>query len=133
MIYAFEMAGRLNVNRWAVPLLLCLILAGPLASADQNSPENISAPNFESQLLEGDTTVRLSDFAGDVVLLNFWASWCFPCRYEMPHFQKIHGTFKDRGLTVVAVAVHDKLEDARAFQRFDLGTPIDEDVGSFLR
>lgn len=51
--------------------------------------------------------VRLSDFRGKVVLLNFWASWCPPCKDEMPGFQKVFLEFQDEGFTVVAVAVND--------------------------
>lgn len=47
------------------------------------------APNFELQTLEGDT-VELSDLRGERVLLNFWATWCPPCRAEMPDMQKFH-------------------------------------------
>ena len=69
----------------------------------------------ELQTLTGEAA-RLSDYAGKVMVLNFWASWCFPCRYEMPYLQAIHDRFEEQGLVVVAVAVDDELEAARAFR-----------------
>ncbi len=79
---------------------------------------------IELEALDG-RRVRLSDHRGKVIVLNFWASWCFPCRYEMPHLQAIHERFEDRGLTVIAVAVDDELAAARAFQqRYQFSFPM---------
>jgi thiol-disulfide isomerase/thioredoxin len=47
--------------------------------------------------------VRLADLRGQVVLLNFWATWCGPCRIEMPEFEKVYNAHKDDGLTILAV------------------------------
>ena len=52
-------------------------------------------------------TVRLSDFRGKVVLLNFWASWCVSCRDEMPGFQKVFLAYRDKGFSLIAVATSD--------------------------
>ena len=91
-------------------VMLLIAYQADVAGAD-NPPEL----DVELHTLTGEA-VRLSDYAGKVIVLNFWASWCFPCRYEMPYLQKIHDRFEDRGLVVVAVAVDDELEPARAFQ-----------------
>ena len=61
-----------------------------------------AAPDFELTDLQG-ATVRLSDFRGQKVLVNFWASWCPPCRAEMPHIQKFYEKYKDRGVAVLSV------------------------------
>jgi len=58
--------------------------------------------DFELESLDGGT-VRLSDLKGQVVILNFWATWCPPCREEMPHFQEFYEKYKDKGVTVLAV------------------------------
>ncbi len=50
-------------------------------------------------------TIRLSDYRGQVVLLNFWATWCPPCRIEMPAIERLYGRFKDRGFVALAVSV----------------------------
>jgi peroxiredoxin len=53
--------------------------------------------------LEG-TSVRLSDLRGQVVLLNFWATWCYPCRTEMPSMQALYQDYRERGLEILAIA-----------------------------
>jgi peroxiredoxin len=50
-------------------------------------------------------TVRLSDYPGQVVLLNFWATWCVPCAAELPHLQRLYEQYRDRGLVVLAISM----------------------------
>ncbi|MFQ5450193.1 MAG: TlpA disulfide reductase family protein [Nitrospinaceae bacterium] len=69
------------------------------------------APGFVLKNLEG-KRVRLDSFRGRVVLLNFWATWCAPCRLEMPSFEHLYRRYRSRGLTVLAVSL-DKAADAR--------------------
>ena len=59
--------------------------------------------------------LTLSELQGSVVVLNFWASWCLPCRQEMPAFESIYQEYKDRGVVFVGVAVSDVESEARAF------------------
>src|SRR5690625_6514126 len=56
------------------------------------------APDFELETLEGET-VKLSDYRGERIMLNFWATWCPPCRAEMPDMQKFHEDTEDRKST----------------------------------
>ena len=60
-------------------------------------------------------TLRLSDLEGKVVVLNFWASWCPPCRWEMPFFEEMHQEYEDRGVAFVGVAISDTLENVKGF------------------
>ncbi len=62
------------------------------------------APAFAVQDVQGDT-VRLADFAGQVILLNVWATWCPPCRREMPSMERLYRAHRGDGLRVVAVSV----------------------------
>jgi len=66
------------------------------------------APDFEVTDLEGNLA-RLSDHTGEVVMVNIWATWCSPCRYEMPSMERLHQRFKDDGLRILAVSVDAEL------------------------
>jgi len=59
------------------------------------------APNFSAPTLGGGTT-SLADYQGKVIILDFWATWCPPCRMEMPGFQAIYEKYKDKGLVILA-------------------------------
>ena len=59
--------------------------------------------------------VSLKDFRGKLVMLNFWATWCVPCREEMPTMERLYQEFKNRGFVIVAVNVKDKKTDALTF------------------
>ena len=63
-----------------------------------------AAPLWELKDLDG-KTVKLSDFKGKVVLLNFWATWCPPCRQEIPDLVALQNQYKDQGLVVIGVSV----------------------------
>ena len=62
------------------------------------------APAYGAPTLEGDS-VRLTDLRGEVVLLNLWATWCPPCREEMPGLQALHEEYADQGLRVVGTSI----------------------------
>lgn len=72
------------------------------------------APDFELETFDGET-LRLSELEGKVVVLNFWASWCPPCRWEMPFFETMWNEYRDRDVVFVGVAMSDTLEDAKGF------------------
>ncbi|UCB44252.1 MAG: redoxin domain-containing protein [Dehalococcoidales bacterium] len=72
------------------------------------------APDFTLVDLDGNT-VRLSDFRGKVVFLNFWATWCPPCRAEMPAIEEVYQEYKDEGVVVVGVDVGESKSTVRNF------------------
>lgn len=74
------------------------------------------APNFILNALDG-SMVTLKDFRGKVVFLNFWASWCPPCRVEMPAIETLHEKFKDKGLVVIAINSAESNKRVRDFIR----------------
>jgi peroxiredoxin len=79
------------------------------------APEiNAYTPPFELQTIDG-TTLDLQSLRGQPVLINFWATWCEPCRIEMPSLQAIYDTYKDRGLRLIAVNLGESLETARTW------------------
>lgn len=82
-----------------------------------------SAPQITGTTLEGET-LSLDSLEGRVVVLNFWASWCGPCRDEVPVLQKIQHRTADEGVRLVGVDVKDSKANAKAFVRnFDIGYP----------
>ena len=74
------------------------------------------APGFRLETLEG-APLSLAGLEGQVVALNFWASWCGPCRQEMPDFQQAWEEHRDQGVVFVGVAVDDTEKDAGDFAR----------------
>lgn len=73
------------------------------------------APDFTLPTADGSKTVSLSSLKGQVVLIDFWASWCPPCKEALPHTQKLSDDYKDKGVTVLAVNTADKKADMDAF------------------
>ena len=130
-----------DARRWTVLTLVVLILGagwtflsrvppavttGGAPPANASPREGFSAPDFTLDLLGGGQ-VTLSELRGKVVVVNLWASWCPPCRAEMPAIEKVYRANKDRGLEVLAVnsTFQDSEADAAAFvQDFGLTFPI---------
>jgi peroxiredoxin len=127
-------------NRWVLVAVGCgLIVAaftplperiaswvsGASSTAMACSPDAPSA-NFDFTLkdMEGND-VRLATLKGQVVLLNFWATWCGPCRLEIPWFVEFQDRYRDRGLRVVGVSVDDAPEAMRPFaKQFKINYPL---------
>jgi len=85
------------------------------AASVKEDKDRHAAPDFALKDADG-KTVRLSDYKGKVVLLDFWATWCGPCRIEIPWFTAMQRTRKDKGLEVLGVAMDDNgWEDVKPF------------------
>ncbi|HFE32117.1 MAG TPA: TlpA family protein disulfide reductase [Gammaproteobacteria bacterium] len=87
-------------------LLLSLMIAGSALALDVGS----TAPDFTLKSRSGEN-IKLSEQRGDVVMINFWASWCAPCRQEMPLLEELHDRYADLGFTLLGVNVE---EDSNA-------------------
>lgn len=78
--------------------------------------ERVAAPNVIGTDPDGNT-IRLRDFRGKVVFLNFWATWCIPCRQEMPAMERLYREYNERGFVVLAVNLQEGSGAVRAFVR----------------
>jgi len=129
-------------RRYFVSFACAALLVGAAAAAfAQVTPERLqqiglrtpTAPSFPAEFqlprLDGGT-VTLGSLKGKVVLLSFWATWCGPCRVEMPSMQRVYDQLKDQGLEILAVNMMDDTTQAKAFVReLKLTFPIVADAG----
>jgi len=91
------------------------------------------APDFTLQSLDGQA-VALSDYRGQVVLLNFWATWCEPCKLEMPAFDEVQQSAGPQGLQVLAVNFDEPAAEVQAFQdKLGLTFPLLLDPGAVVQ
>jgi cytochrome c biogenesis protein CcmG/thiol:disulfide interchange protein DsbE len=82
------------------------------------------APDFSLQELNGQS-LNLSDYRGKIVLLDFWATWCGPCRDEIPHFVQLQDEYRQQGLQVVGISMDDGPKPVRDFyQQFKMNYPV---------
>ena len=105
----------LRHRRLVGPLALVALLAAFVpqpAAAGESAP---LAPSFTVRGLDG-RNMRLADFKGKAVVLDFWATWCGPCRASMPHLSEMQGRFSGQGLVVLGISVDDA--DPQTVRRF---------------
>ncbi len=105
---------------------------GPTLTPAPAAVVGAPAPDFTLTDITGND-VTLSQLKGQVVLINFWATWCGPCRVEMPAIQRRYEAFKDQGFTVLAVNFDEPLTDVSAFaQSLNLSFPVLLDPGGVV-
>jgi len=100
---------------------------------EKKSEIGFMAPDFVARTLEGNR-VGLENYKGQVIILNLWATWCGPCRVEMPGFENLYRRFRSEGLTILAVSL-DKGDNAKVkdfVEKYQLSFPVlidqDEEV-----
>lgn len=118
-------ARRRRRNRWVVlgavlggVALLTLLLSFGLSrdpTVIRSALIGRAAPDFALRTLDGSRTVRLSDLRGQVVVLNFWASWCADCRIEHPNLAGAWQRYRERGVVLLGVAFQDRASASRAY------------------
>jgi peroxiredoxin len=95
-------------------IVIIALLAGCTDNARGPQPDTM-ASEFSLKDMSG-KTVRLSDYKGKVVLLEFWATWCPPCRASVPGLEKLHKAYKDKGLVLLAVSMDEGgLDEVRSY------------------
>ena len=115
-------------RRWVRTLVAGAVLVGVMNCAGRaQEPRSLvgrRAPEFSLDDLHG-THVDLARDRGKVVLLNFWATWCAPCKVEMPRFMEWQREYGARGLVVVGVSIDDSEAPARAFvEKLHVNYPV---------
>ncbi|MGH7701447.1 MAG: TlpA disulfide reductase family protein [Gemmatimonadales bacterium] len=118
-------------GQWVAAGGIALALVAGLALAARLRPHLVlvepgsAAPAFTARNIATDSTVTLETYRGQVVLLNVWATWCPPCRVEMPSMQRLHDRFAGTDFRVVAVSVD--TDDEQVVESFvrDMGLTFD--------
>lgn len=111
---------KLRSGAWRLLLVMALCL--PNIGSTKQQPQ--SAPNFTLPSMGG-SNIRLSEYRGEVVLVNFWASWCGPCRQEMPLLDKMYQRYKKAGFTLLGVNVEkDSSKGQRIAEQLKLSFPV---------
>ncbi|MDH4039399.1 MAG: TlpA family protein disulfide reductase [Gammaproteobacteria bacterium] len=116
-------------------LITALLLLGGCGEQRFLAPD---APQFSLPDLTGGETITLDDYRGDVVYVSFWASWCVPCREEMPLLASLWQSHRDEGFQVIAINVDEDPAAARQFARdhgleFPLARDADRSVSKLYR
>jgi cytochrome c biogenesis protein CcmG/thiol:disulfide interchange protein DsbE len=121
------MAGRLKLASQILALAvvtgLFALLVWKMWSQDEGAAPKLGrgetprAPAFELDRLDRPGKLSLAAYRGRPVVLNFWASWCVPCKEEAPLLESVWRRYRDRGLVVVGVDINDLKGDARRFAR----------------
>ena len=103
----------MNIKSLGLGVLICAVAATSLASSGLLGQ---SAPDFALKSSSGEN-LRLSEYRGDVVMINFWATWCGPCRQEMPLLDELYTRYERVGFNLLGVNIDD--DSRRAMQMID--------------
>jgi thiol-disulfide isomerase/thioredoxin len=133
-------SARRRLSAVATALAMTVVVAG--CSGTTGAPANLiqvfsedqrqPAPAVKGELLDGSGTYDLSQHPGDVVVINFWASWCGPCVAEAPELEATYQAQKANGVTFVGINVKDEADHARRFAELSTTYPSVFDPASKL-
>ncbi len=120
---------RTTIIVFLAVLLFMAILTAGLLMRHKGRPEEGPAPDFTLQLFDGGS-IRLSDLKGKVVILNFWASWCQPCKDEARDLERVWQMYKDKDVVFIGVNWSDTEAKAREYLRvYGVTYPNGPDLG----
>lgn len=119
-------------RKWAIVAAVGVVIIAGLtvgrhnhgSSAGTGSAKETLAPDFTLSQLDGQP-LRLSSYRGKIVLLDFWATWCEPCREEIPHFIELQNKYGQRGFQIIGVSMDDTPDPVRTFyQQYHMNYPV---------
>lgn len=126
----------MRARRYLGTVLLVLVACSrggneaPETASEGTSFSSIrAAPDFVLETLSGDTLTLADLDSSKAILMNLWASWCLPCKTEMPELIALHQEYERRGLAVLGVTVNDLPRDSRAFEE-ELEVPYPSVIGT---
>ncbi|MGI6296298.1 MAG: TlpA family protein disulfide reductase [Armatimonadota bacterium] len=107
------------IKKLFIALVVVAVVASISAVAYANLKVGTKAPDFSLKDLDGKTFTLADNFKapGKVVLLDIWATWCPPCRAEIPHLIKLQTKYKDKPVVIVGVAVDERKTDVESFAK----------------
>ncbi|MGB1250637.1 MAG: TlpA family protein disulfide reductase [Candidatus Promineifilaceae bacterium] len=121
---------------WGIVIALLLVLGLGLRETNQVQPTpgnpapELALSFFEGYEFNGQREGALSDLQGEIVVLNFWASWCAPCRQEAAELEAVSREYADRGVTFLGIAWTDIDRNALAYlEEYDITYPNAPDIG----
>jgi cytochrome c biogenesis protein CcmG/thiol:disulfide interchange protein DsbE len=115
---------------WLAVICVMGLLGWQLINVNTGQPRQGPAPDFTLTTFDGQM-IHLAELRGQVVVVNFWASWCTPCADEAPDLEAAWQTYKDQGVMVVGVDYLDTEAEALAYlERFDITYPNGPDLGT---
>jgi peroxiredoxin len=111
-------------------LMIAAFFGVALVRQHQGQPEAGPAPDFAFTTFDGET-LNLSDLQGQIVVLNFWASWCEPCETEAPELENFWRTYRDQGVVVLGITWSDTPSNTRKFiEKYDITYLNAPDLGT---
>jgi cytochrome c biogenesis protein CcmG, thiol:disulfide interchange protein DsbE len=120
--------GRVALTLVPAVAFVALLGVGLLRSSPSNTTAGSKAPEFDLPRLDGKSTISSNDLRGQPVVLNFWASWCAPCREEASLLERAWREYRREGVVFLGVNIKDAESDARRFvEEFDITYPVVRD------